>query len=137
MTLFNDFFFLYFFSHIAIVPPTPPPHLDNNVTSRSGVKYRCVSSPSLVQKIINISDSSVIIFTPFLFFLQSIKNSRAFAKSLEDLVTSFTSHIVKNKSKLSLSHQLRGEQKRTLHLLICAWLLQMHTAHDHRGSLTR
>ncbi|XP_008311220.1 synaptotagmin-like protein 3 [Cynoglossus semilaevis] len=62
-------------SHIAIVPPTPPPHLDNNVTSRSG----------------------------------SIKNSRAFAKSLEDLVTSFTSHIVKNKKISTSQHDIQGD----------------------------
>lgn len=31
--------FIFFHSHISVVPPTPPPHLDYQFLSRSGVNY--------------------------------------------------------------------------------------------------
>ncbi|XP_058469281.1 synaptotagmin-like protein 3 [Solea solea] len=46
-------------SHISVVPPTPPPHMDHHFMSRSG----------------------------------SLKHSKPFTKSVEDLMVSFTSHI--------------------------------------------
>ncbi|CAK6962714.1 synaptotagmin-like protein 3 [Scomber scombrus] len=48
-------------SHIAVVPPTPPPHLDYQFLSRSG----------------------------------DLKSSKPFAKSMENLMLSLTSHIKK------------------------------------------
>ncbi|XP_056151145.1 synaptotagmin-like protein 3 isoform X2 [Lampris incognitus] len=60
-------------SHIAVVPPTPPPYFDCPPLSRSG----------------------------------DLKNSKTFAKSMEDLMVSFTSHM----KKISKSQSdVRGDQ---------------------------
>ena len=79
------------YSHISVVPPTPPPCMDPFL-SRSGVKcphfhFSSIAS-QLRSKIYQLSAKLIL-----LFHLQDMKSSKPFAKSVEDLMVYFTSHI--------------------------------------------